>query len=146
MLDTFYHCMDIPIQVLDGEGQILLACGETTTYCSLFKKRLTQADSCRQLHASASKKAIDLGEPYIFSCHASLNHIVFPLISRNALMGSVLAGPFLMDEPDSVLIEDIARRYPFTTSGQGDPFKPYDLLYVFRPDLRGQAAASDQPQ
>ena len=116
MLDTFYHCMDIPIQVLDGEGQILLACGETTTYCSLFKKRLTQADSCRQLHASASKKAIDLGEPYIFSCHASLNHIVFPLISRNALMGSVLAGPFLMDEPDSVLIEDIARRYPFTTS------------------------------
>ena len=93
MLDTFYHCMDIPIQVLDGEGQILLACGETTTYCSLFKKRLTQADSCRQLHASASKKAIDLGEPYIFSCHASLNHIVFPLISRNALMGSVLAGP-----------------------------------------------------
>lgn len=116
MLDTFYHCMDIPIQVLDGEGQILLACGETTTYCALFKKRLTQADSCRQLHANASKKAIDLGEPYIFSCHASLNHIVFPLISRNALMGSVLAGPFLMDEPDSVLIEDVARRYPFTTS------------------------------
>lgn len=115
MLDTFHQCMDIPIQVLDEEGNVLLAFGETTTFCTLFKKKVPVEDNCARLHANASKKAIDLGEPYIFSCHADLNHIVFPLIKQNALFGSILAGPFLMDEPDSILINDIAKRYPFNT-------------------------------
>lgn len=115
MLHTFNQCMDIPIQVLDEEGNILLAFGETTTFCSLFKKRVPPEDNCAKLHADASKKAISLGEPYIFSCHADLNHIVFPLIKQNALFGSILAGPFLMDEPDSILINDLAKRYPFST-------------------------------
>lgn len=116
MLDTFNNCINIPIQVLDEEGSVLLVSGETTAFCSLFKKKVPKEDSCMKLHANASKKAISLGEPYIFSCHAGLNHIVFPLINQNALFGSILAGPFLMDEPDSVLIEDIARHYAFATS------------------------------
>lgn len=115
MLDTFHQCMEIPIQILDEEGMILLACGETTSFCNLFKKRVPSDDNCAKLHADASKKAISLGEPYIFSCHADLNHIVYPLIGSETMFGSVLAGPFLMDEPDSILINDLAKRYPFTT-------------------------------
>lgn len=115
MLDTFYNCMEISIQVLDEKGDVLQARGDTTSFCALFKKRLPQTDSCARLHANASKKAMDLGEPYIFACHANLNHIVFPLINQNALFGSILVGPFLMDEPDSVLISDIASHYDFTT-------------------------------
>ena len=46
MLDTFNQCMNIPIQVLDEEGQILQARGETTTFCSLFKKKLPPDDTC----------------------------------------------------------------------------------------------------
>lgn len=116
MLDTFHQCMHIPIHVLDENGKVLLSSGETTAFCSIFKKRLPPEDTCVKLHANASLKAMQLGEPYIFACHANLNHIVFPLINRNALFGSILAGPFLMDEADSILIEEIARRYTFTTS------------------------------
>jgi len=134
MLKTFNHCMHIPIQVLDEEGMILLTSGETTSYCSLFKKRLPSHDTCTKLHANASKKAIDLGEPYIFSCHAGLNHIVFPLINQNALFGSILAGPFLMDEPDSTLIEDIARRYPFTTSELLEMYDESKFLQIVPPE------------
>ena len=115
MLDTFYQCMNIQIQVLDEEGNILMSCGSTTGFCSLFKKRLPPDDSCSQLHANASKTAMKLGEPYIFTCHAGLNHIVLPLIHQNVLFGSILAGPFLMDDADSVLIENISKKYPFTT-------------------------------
>ena len=122
MLDTFNQCMNIPVQVLDEEGQILQARGETTTFCSLFKKKLPPNDTCAKVHADASKIAMDLGEPYIFACHANLNHIVIPLINQNALFGSILAGPFLMDEADSVLIEDISKRYPFST---------YELLELY---------------
>ena len=133
MLDTFNRCMDIPIQVLDEEGKILLTSGETTSYCSLFKKRLPPRDSCTKLHSNASKKAMNLGEPYIFSCHANLNHIVFPLINQNALFGSILAGPFLMDEPDSTLIEDIAKRYPLTTSELLEMYDESKFLRVVPP-------------
>ena len=116
MLDAFYHCVSIPIQVLDENGQILQSCGATTGFCSLFKKKLPPSDTCAKLHADASKIAMDLGEPYIFSCHANLNHIVIPLINQKALFGSILAGPFLMDDPDSVLIEDISKRYSYSTA------------------------------
>lgn len=122
MLDTFNQCMNIPIQVLDEEGQILQARGETTTFCSLFKKKLPLNDTCAKVHADASKIAMDLGEPYIFACHANLNHIVIPLLNQNALFGSILAGPFLMDEADSILIEDISKRYSFST---------YELLELY---------------
>lgn len=133
MLETFNRCMNIPIQVLDEEGRILLTSGETTSFCTLFKKRLPFNDSCAKLHASASNKAISLGEAYIFSCHANLNHIVFPLINQNALFGSILAGPFLMDEPDSVLIEDVARRYPFTTSELLEMYDESKFLCIVPP-------------
>ncbi len=116
MLESFNECMNIPIQVLDENGRILMSCGKTTGFCSLFKKKLPPDDTCAKLHSNASKTATKLGEPYIFSCHAGLNHIVFPLINQNALLGSILAGPFLMDEADSVLIEDISKKYKFTTS------------------------------
>lgn len=122
MLDTFNQCMNIPIQVLDEEGQILQARGETTSFCSLFKKKLPPNDTCAKVHADSSKIAMDLGEPYIFACHANLNHIVIPLINQNALFGSILAGPFLMDEADSILIEDISKRYSFST---------YELLELY---------------
>ena len=133
ILLTFNQCMNIPIQVLDEAGNILLAVGEITSYCSLFKKQLPPNDSCAKLHANASKKAILLGEPYIFSCHANLNHIVFPLINQNVLFGSILAGPFLMDEPDSTLIEDVSKRYPFTTSELLELYDESKALQIVSP-------------
>lgn len=115
MLSTFHGCINIPIQVLDENGRILQSCGETSVFCALFQKQLPKGDSCVIQHARAGQKAMELGEPYIFECHAGLNHIIFPLINRQTLFGSILVGPFLMDEPDSVLISDIARRYPLPT-------------------------------
>jgi len=133
MLHTFHQCIHLPIQVLDEEGHILCAVGDTTSYCALFKKKLPPEDSCMKLHADASKRAISLGEPYIFACHANLNHIVFPLMNHNTLFGSILVGPFLMEEPDSVLIEELARHYTFQTSELLELYDESKLLQVIIP-------------
>lgn len=133
MLDTFHSCIGIPIQVLDKEGHILLSSGEATSFCSLFKRKLSSSNSCMKIHADAGNQAMLLGEPYIFACHANLNHIVFPLINQNALFGSILVGPFLMDEPDSTLIEDIAKRYPFSTSELLELYDESKFLQVISP-------------
>ena len=111
MADTFYACIHLPIQLINEQGEILISIGETPAFCRSFQKHLPASETCEKLHISASKKAITLGEPYIFACHADLNHIVFPLISKQTFLGSILVGPFLMDEPDSILISDVSRRY-----------------------------------
>lgn len=115
MLNAFYTCVELPIQVLDETGHILESLGETSSFCSHVHPYLPSKDTCSQLHAKAGKRAMDLGESYIFSCHSNLNHIAFPLINKNALFGSILVGPFLMDEPDSLLISDLSHKYSIPT-------------------------------
>lgn len=112
VLVAFRTCMKLPIQVLNEKGETILSEGKRSTFCNYIAPFLPPSETCRLIHADAGKKAMELGETYIFSCHCNLSHIVFPLINRETLFGSVLVGPFLMTEPDSELIMDLARRYP----------------------------------
>lgn len=112
LLEAFHTCLKLPIQVLDENGNVLERCGDQSTYCRTFIQHLPPEDTCQKLHAKAGKRAMELGESYIFSCHAGLNHIVFPLINQEALFGSILVGPFLMESPDSLLITDLHHNYP----------------------------------
>lgn len=100
----------LAIQLIDSEGQLLMSFGQSTGYCSILKKQVFDKNQCFQLHKNAGRQAQMLGEAYIFACHANLNHIAFPLILGQELLGSVILGPFLMDEPDSTLVSDLAER------------------------------------
>ena len=111
MLKAFHDCVGLPIQAIDENGNILELQGAFSPFCSRLNPFLPASDTCEELHAKAAKQSMALGETYIFSCHANLNHIVFPLIHKNVLLGAVLAGPFLMDDPDSLLISEVGRRY-----------------------------------
>ena len=125
MLESFYVCIGLSIQLLDEEGFLLDACGETSSYCRYFRQFLPEGDTCEKVHRNASRKAIGLGEAYIFSCHSNLNHIAFPLIYHDTLLGSILVGPFLMDEADSTLVTGLSPRYKIPTEGL---FNLYDEL------------------
>ncbi|MGL6198179.1 MAG: PocR ligand-binding domain-containing protein [Lachnospiraceae bacterium] len=115
MLNTFYHCMKLPIQVIGEDGGFLAESGQVTSFCCGFQHHLPSDDTCEKIHMSASKRAVALGEPYIFECHANLNHIVFPLITKKTFLGSILVGPFLMDVPDSTLILELVNKYNIPT-------------------------------
>lgn len=125
MLDTFYACIGLPVQAIDENGEFLSISGSVNNFCHCFQSYLPKEDSCDKMHVNAARQAVDLGEPYIFSCHAGLCHIVFPLINNRTFLGSVLVGPFLMDEPDSILMSDIAKRYCVST---GEALELYDEL------------------
>jgi len=116
MIDTFFACMQLPVQVIDEQGSFLTDSGQTSSFCCYLKDYLPLTDSCERMHMSAGQKAISLGEPYIFECHANLNHIVFPLISKKTFLGSILVGPFLMNTPDSVLISELVEKYDIPTA------------------------------
>lgn len=132
---TFSKCVKLPIQIINEEGNLLVSEGDSPHFCTLFQKHLPSYDSCEKMHLSASKKAITLGEAYIFACHAELNHIVYPLFTKNIFLGSILVGPFLMDTPDSILISDIAKKYPFTTEEALELYDESNSIPVIEPAL-----------
>lgn len=133
MLETFYHCIGLPIQILNEKGDILDSFGSTHAYCRIFKKHLPAEESCARLHASASKLAMSLGEAYIFSCHSCLNHIVFPLSNKDVLLGSILVGPFLMDKPDSLLLASIGKKYSIPTERLLEMYEEADTIPIVAP-------------
>lgn len=109
VLGTLHAVVGLPIQLIDDQGSLLIAFGETNAYCRLIKKHIFTKNECFELHRSAGERAMKLGEAYIFTCHANLNHIAFPLVHQGELLGSIIAGPFLMDEPDSTLVSTVAQ-------------------------------------
>lgn len=104
VLSTLYEFVGLSLRLIDGNGEILQYYGDPSSYCSLLQKHLFSHNECNQLHFKAGQRAQAFGEAYIFTCHADLNHIAFPLVHQEELMGAVVAGPFLMDTPDSTLV------------------------------------------
>ena len=114
ILSTLQAYTGISIQLIDDAGILLASFGTVTSYCALLKKQVFERTECFELHRKAGQRAQKIGEAYIFSCHANLNHIAFPLINREQLLGSVIIGPFLMDKPDSTLVRDLAEKHRLT--------------------------------
>lgn len=114
ILSTLQAYTGISIQLIDDAGILLASFGTVTSYCALLKKQVFERTECFELHRKAGQRAQKIGEAYIFSCHANLNHIAFPLINRDQLLGSVIIGPFLMDKPDSTLVSDLAEKHRLT--------------------------------
>lgn len=133
MLESFEACIKLPIQVIDASGSILATRGEILNYCKIFKQQLPPEESCSLIHINASRRAVDIGETYIFSCHANLNHLVFPLMDKATFLGSILVGPFLMEEPDSLLIADVAKHYSLETNTLLDMYEAATNIKVIEP-------------
>ncbi len=138
MFRTFYSCIGLPIQVIDENGIILQSEAPICGYCQHFKKFLPDNESCERTHMSASQRAIEIGETYIFSCHSNLNHIVFPLMNRDTLFGSILVGPFLMTQPDSVMISDVGKRYQIPTADLLELYDEAQNVRVIEPQMVNQ--------
>lgn len=112
MLEAVQACIGVTVRVIDQNGRDILLKGKISSFCKTFTKYLKSGDSCQEVHRYNSERAVDVAGSYIFTCHAFLNHITYPLVSKGAFLGAVMVGPFLMDEPDSSLILDISRKYP----------------------------------
>lgn len=114
ILETLHACIGLPIRLLDANGRGLMSFGNGNGYCALLKKHVFTQNECDELHRKGGERARELGETYIFTCHASLNHIAFPLLQQDVLMASILIGPFLMDKPDSTLVAGVMEAHPLS--------------------------------
>ena len=133
MLEAFQACVKVSIQVIDEQGNVLIRKGEPANFCNAFLQFLPSNDSCAMQHLNAGKRSIEFGGSYIFSCHANLNHIIYPFLIKGSFFGAVLVGPFLMDKPDSVLISDLAKHFNIPLESLLDLYDCTDELPILSP-------------
>jgi ligand-binding sensor protein len=129
----------LPVQVLDTNGRAELRCGGLCEYCKIFKRYMKPGESCEGLHALAGRRAMDLGESYIFTCHAGVYHIVMPLVSGSEFDGAVLLGPFMLGAMDSTLLQEDARRYQLPMDALFDMYDAAGSLKTLSTDEAGGA-------
>lgn len=133
-LSALAACLELPVQLLDAEGTLLRQFGQACNYCRILKKRVFAPEECAHVHLRAGESAYALGESYIFSCHADLNHIAFSLVSHKSLLGTVIVGPFLMDKPDSTLLSTFAEKYSLSPALCLDLYDELQALPVVPPE------------
>lgn len=138
ILENLQEVTGLQVQLLDCEGRLLRAFGETVRYCTLAETHIFTKKECFSLRVKAGQRAQTLGEAYIFSCHANLNLIVFPLINGSDLLGSVILGPFLMDQPDSTIISTMAEEYRLTPGLSLELYDELATLHVITPQRVNQ--------
>lgn len=124
---------EIPIRLIDQNGGMLQSFGKETGFCRLLKESAMTEGQCRKLKADAGRRAQEIGEAYIFSCIGNLNHIAFPLVIQEELLGSVILGPFLMDQPDSTLVSEVAEEYSLTPTRSLELFDELTGLQIVTP-------------
>jgi len=140
ILVSFSTCVNLPVKLIDTEGHILESSGDECKYCKLFEDTVKPELPCALVHRDASTYAAEIGESYIFQCHANLNHIVFPLIKNGICLGSVLAGPFLMDNPDALLVSELSSRYEMSGEALLELYEEAAHIPVLAPPVVTQAS------
>lgn len=133
ILQTLQAYTQIPIQLIEQDGTLLQSFGEETGFCSLLKKTAMTGGACLELQVKAGQRAQEIGEAYIFACLGNLNHIAFPLMVQDALLGSVILGPFLMDTPDSTLVIELAERHSLTPTRSLELYDELTGLQIVTP-------------
>ena len=114
VLENLHAFTQLPIHLIDQRGETLMTFGESPRYCRLLQRNLVPGKGCLAVCLQVGQQAKKLGQPYIFSCHADLNHIAFPLLHQDELLGCIIVGPFLMDKPDSTLITNLTEKHNLT--------------------------------
>lgn len=114
VLENLHAFTQLPIHLIDQRGETLMTFGESPRYCRLLQRNLFPGSGCLAVCLQVGQQAKKLGQPYIFSCHADLNHIAFPLLHQEELLGCIIVGPFLMDKPDSTLIANLTEKHNLT--------------------------------
>ena len=97
VLESIHGYTQLALQLMDGDGQVLMGFGKANGYCALLRRHVFTGNECSAVHRQAGHHAQALGEAYVFTCHANLNHIAFPMLQGGTLLALVIAIVKLVD-------------------------------------------------
>lgn len=116
LLTSFSIATDLGAVIAEADGSPISLAGINNSRhpaCLLCQRVCSDKAGlrrCADSHANAGIQASQLGEPYIFRCHAGLIKWSAPIVFQSKYLGSVLCGPVLMWDPDELAITEICTR------------------------------------
>ena len=133
VLESIHGYTQLALQLMDGDGQVLMGFGKANGYCALLRRHVFTGNECSAVHRQAGHHAQALGEEYVFTCHANLNHIAFPMLLGGKLLALVIIGPFLMDRPDSTLVSGVAEKHRLSAALSLEMYDELSAIPVLEP-------------
>lgn len=107
----YYHnATDVPLQLVDAEGNVLQSFMPTLSYCKLVREACENRFFCEKLHDEGYRQAAGLNDAYIFSCPAGLIHFTIPVIVQNKHVYSILTGPVAVEYPDIEVVDNLIQQ------------------------------------
>jgi PAS domain S-box-containing protein len=113
LIQAFSRIADIPISILDLDGNILIGTG-WQDICTYFHRKCPKtALKCTKSDTILAEKSTK-GEKYnIYKCLNGMVDVAVPIIVRNQHIGNLFTGQLLLEEPDKEFFRQQAKKYGF---------------------------------
>jgi histidinol-phosphate phosphatase family protein len=113
ILQTFVLATGFSSTYVSPEGEYWLtprATDSACKFCSIIQSCPEGKKRCVDSMCYAGRLASQLGEPYIYQCHAGLVELSSPIQYGDTYLGSVSCGPVLMWDWDELVVREITER------------------------------------
>jgi len=100
---VFSEATDIETKVIDKDGRVLYCSHDGYKSHELCK--CIPSELCRKSHVFGARQSVEFGGSHTFICPAGMAHFSSPIIQEGALIGAIISGHFLLNEPDIYLIK-----------------------------------------
>ena len=121
-LIVFWKITGVSVSIYNEKGHLVRTIGTPCDFCSLINQDERLNSKCISSRIRAGEYSYELGDSYIYTCHAGLLVISLSLLKKTRPAGTVVAGPILLEEADSDIVKMI-----MTNCGLPDD---YNKLYA----------------
>ncbi|WP_238883428.1 PocR ligand-binding domain-containing protein [Clostridium sp. YIM B02551] len=107
--DNFAIGMNIASVTVDKDGTPVTNPSSYTRFCKgLTQSTKTGEGRCAESHKKGGQEAVKLGRPYIYTCHAGLIDFAAPILVEGHLIGTILGGQVLTEDPQELKFKKTA--------------------------------------
>lgn len=112
VLHSFKETTGMAATVIGLSGEPVLEIEELNNcaLCRLIHSVEEGRRRCSLSYKDAGLQAANLGDLYVFQCHAGIVNWVAPLVIDSKLVGSIACGQMTMWVPDEIFVKEVLRR------------------------------------
>ena len=112
ILHSFKEATGMAATVIDLSGEPVLELEEwdNCAICRLVRSVEEGRKRCAVSYEDAGLQAANLGDLYVFQCHAGIVNWVAPLVVDSKLVGSIACGQITMWAPDEFFVKEVLER------------------------------------
>ncbi len=101
----------VGLRIINADGSALERTEPICEACAFFQMNFSSSHACRELGKMAASRARDIGETYVYCCPLGLYNAVHALKDGTGA-DAILAGPFLLEELDTIFLHELSERFP----------------------------------